>query len=80
MHEIREMLVSQRTRKDWHTTEDIAQLLGKAVYTVREWCRYGRLNARKIDCGRGGEREWRISHTELERYQKDGLLPFPRKY
>jgi len=74
------LLVSQRTIKDWYTTQDIATMLGKAEYTVREWCRLGRIRAKKAPCVRGGEQEWRVSHEELLRYQKEGLLPILRKY
>jgi hypothetical protein len=74
------LLVSQRTVKDWYTTQDISTMLGKAEYTVREWCRLGRIKAKKAPCVRGGEQEWRVSHEELLRYQKDGLLPIPTKY
>jgi hypothetical protein len=74
------LLASQRTVKEWYTTADIAAMFNKAEYTVREWCRLRRINASKIPSLRGGEQEWRISHTELVRYQNEGLLPIPTKY
>lgn len=74
------ILASQRTVKEWYTTHDIAAMFDKAEYTVREWCRLGRINAVKIPSLRGGEQEWRISHAEVVRYQNEGLLPIPRKY
>ncbi len=74
------LLVSQRTIKEWYTTQDIATMFNKAEYTVREWCRLHRINAAKVPSLRGGEQEWRISHAELVRYQNEGLLPIPRKY
>lgn len=73
-------LVQQRTIKDFYTTDDLSRMFGKAPYTVREWCRLGRINAQKVPSLRGGEQEWRISHAELIRYQNEGLLPIPRKY
>jgi hypothetical protein len=70
-------LVQQRVIKDWYSTAEVAQLLGKAEFTVREWCRLARVNARKRACGRGQTQEWVISHTELERIRNEGLLPQP---
>lgn len=68
-------LISQRTVKDWYTVAEVAQLLGRAEFTVREWCRLGRIYASKRDCGRGRAKEWIISHEELTRIQNEGLLP-----
>ncbi len=65
------VLVEKQTVREWYTTEQVAQLTGKAEFTVREWCRGGRLKAQK-KLGRGA---WVISHTELLRYQREGLLP-----
>ena len=61
------LLVQQKTVKDWYTTAEVAQLLGKAEFTVREWCRLRRVHARKRPCGRGLSQEWIISHAELQR-------------
>jgi hypothetical protein len=52
----------------------IARLVGKAEFTVREWCRLGRVNAEKRASGRGKFCAWVISHTELLRYRRQGLL------
>ncbi|MBL8797945.1 MAG: helix-turn-helix domain-containing protein [Planctomycetia bacterium] len=71
------LLVQQRTVKAWYTTAEIAQLVGKAEFTVREWCRQHRINAQKRACGRGPVREWMIAHEELVRIQNFGLLPVP---
>jgi hypothetical protein len=71
-------LVQQRAVKDWYTTAEVAQLLGRAEFTVREWCRLGRVNARKRACGRGRSQEWAISHQELPRIRNEGLLAQPR--
>jgi hypothetical protein len=67
-------LVEQRTVKDWYGTEEVAKILGKAEFTVREWCRLGRLNAEKRMSGRGAHPAWVVSHAELQRYQREGLL------
>ena len=70
-----EQLVSQRTVKDWYSIAEVAQILGRAEFTVREWCRLGRVSASKRKCGRGRAKEWIISHEELTRIQNEGLLP-----
>jgi len=72
-------LALQRAVKDWYTTDEAAEILGKAPFTVREWCRNRRIKAAKRDCGRGNAREWVISHEELTRVRNEGLLP-PGEY
>ena len=38
-------IFKKQTVKDWYTTDEFAELVGKAEFTVREWCRLGsRLN------------------------------------
>jgi hypothetical protein len=69
-----ERLVQQRTVKDWYSIAEAAAILGKAEFTVREWCRHGRVRAQKRPCGRGRSREWMIAHEELLRIQNEGLL------
>jgi hypothetical protein len=76
--ELRDLIVTQRTVKDWYTTAEAAELLGKTEFTVREWCRHGRVRAQKRRSGRGPHAAWVISHDELLRFQREGLLPFAR--
>jgi hypothetical protein len=78
--ELRDFVVTQRTVKDWYSTVEVAEILGKKPYTVREWCRLQRVKARKRPTGRGDADEWEISHDELERIKNHGLLPIPTKY
>lgn len=73
--ELRDLLITQRTVKDWYTTADVAELLGRAEFTVREWCRLGRIRAQKRQSGRGRYPSWVIGHDELQRFQREGLLP-----
>ena len=68
-------LVERQIVKDWYDVDEFARLVGKAPFTVREWCRLGRISAEKRNSGRGPHAAWVISHTELQRYQRDGLLP-----
>lgn len=70
-----QQLVQQKLVLDYYSTSDVARMLGKAEFTVREWCRLGRIRAEKRCCGRGNSREWMIGHEELMRVQAEGLLP-----
>lgn len=72
------VLVDRQLVREWYTTEQVAQLVGKAEFTVREWCRHGRLKAEKRMSGRGAYPAWIVSHDELLRYQREGLLPCRR--
>jgi hypothetical protein len=72
------LLVERQTARDWYTTDEVARLVGKAEFTVRESCRHGRVRAEKRRSGRGAYPAWVISHPELLRYQREGLLPQPR--
>jgi hypothetical protein len=68
-------LIEDRTPKEYYSTAEVAAILGKAEFTVREWCRQGRVWAEKRPCGRGNSKEWMISHEELTRIRNEGLLP-----
>ena len=68
-------LLEREQTKEFYSTREVAALLGKAEFTVREWCRLGRVLAEKRPCGRGVSKEWMISHDELQRIQNEGLLP-----
>lgn len=72
--------VGHQGSKASYTPMEVAQVLGKRPYTVREWCRLRRIHATKRACGRGASEEWEISHEELERIKAHGLLPIPTKY
>ena len=70
------VLVERQQVKEWYSTTEVADLLGKAEYTVREYCRMRRIRAKKKLCGRGKGGEWLVSHEELIRLKNEGLLPF----
>jgi hypothetical protein len=76
--EIRDLLINQRRVQEFYSPGEAAALLGKAEFTVREWCRLGRVHAEKRRSGRGRSLEWVISHAELVRIQREGLLPQPK--
>ena len=69
-------LVREKAVKDWYSTAEVAVLVDKAEYTVREWCRQKRLLASKKPYSRGAHPEWLIGHAELVRFQNEGLRPF----
>ena len=71
-------LVEQRATKEWYTTAEVAKALDRAEFTVREWCRLGRVRAEKKKAGRGPSSEWIMSHAELTRVRNEGLLPDPQ--
>jgi len=58
-------LVQERSIKEWYTTAEVAEALGKAEYTVREWCRLRRIPASKKPHARGAHQEWMISRGVL---------------
>jgi transposase len=68
-------LIGQRFKKEFYSTSEAARILSRAEFTVREWCRLGRVDAIKRKCGRGSTKEWALSHQELTRIQNEGLLP-----
>jgi hypothetical protein len=71
-------MARQRAVKDWYSTDEVADVLDRDPFTVREWARNGRINAEKRRSGRGRYLAWVISHAELLRLQREGLLP-PRQ-
>lgn len=68
-------LATERTDRGAYSTAEAASLLGKDEFTVREWCRLGRVKAAKKHSGRGKHKSWVIEAQEIERYRREGLLP-----
>lgn len=73
------LLIERQTIKDFYDIEELAGLVGRERFTVRQWAKHGRIRAEKKLSGRGKYLRWRVSHIELLRYQKEGLLP-PKKH
>jgi len=71
-------ILEEKQKKSHYSTQEVAEKLGKAEFTVREWCRLGRIRATKRACGRGRSQEWMVSHEELNRVSAEGLLPQPK--
>ena len=78
--EIKGAVQAPHDEKQWYTTAEAAEVLDRAFFTVREWCRHGRIHAEKRACGRGLAKEWCISSTELQRIRNEGLLPVAVAY
>lgn len=68
-------LLGRDPPREWYTVEQFARLAGRSAFTCREWCRLGRVAAQKKSSGRGAHAAWAISHAELMRFQREGLLP-----
>jgi Helix-turn-helix domain len=72
------VLVEKQQTKEWYSVEEFARIVGRAEFTVREWARNHRIFGEKQGSGRGAFAAWCISHEELLRYQREGLLPIQR--
>lgn len=72
-------IMEREQKRQWYSVEEFARHVGRAPFTVREYCRLGRVNATKKLSGRGEVPEWAIAHEEMERYEREGLLPTQRR-
>jgi len=68
-------ILARRPVQQWYTVKEFAREVGRAPFTVRQWCLHGRIRADKRACGRGTSQEWIVSHDELLRFRQEGLLP-----
>jgi hypothetical protein len=62
--------------QEYDSIEEFAEIVGRLAFTCREWARHGRIHAKKRATGREAFCSWVVSHDELLRYQKEGLIPF----
>jgi transposase len=72
------LLVEQRAVREFYSIAEFAKHVGRSEFTCREWCRLGRINGLKKRNGRGLSSEWVVSHEELLRFRREGLLPLVR--
>jgi hypothetical protein len=71
-------LIAQKVEKEWYTTAELAEALGKSPFTITErYCNAGRIECRKDpDSGK-----WLIPGHEFKRLVNGGgLLPKKRGY
>ena len=68
------VVLIERQQQEWYSVGEFARIVGRSVRTCRGWCRHGRVLAAKKNSGRGAHSAWVISHAELLRYQREGLL------
>ncbi len=64
-----------RLDKAWYTTDELAVLMDRKPWTVRQWCLNGRVRATK----RAGTDRWVVARPEVERLMNEGLLPPARR-
>ena len=69
------VLMGGQQVREWYSVEEFARLVARSEFTCREWCRRGRILARKKESGRGAHASWAISQEEFERFQREGLRP-----
>ena len=74
LHNLTEAVSNPEPTRSYNSIAEFADLVGKRHYTVREWCRLARINAKKSEAGRGDAKSWKIPVEELKRYRDHGLL------
>jgi Helix-turn-helix domain len=72
------VLVERQQVREYYSVEEFARIVGRAPFTVRGWARHGRITASRKASGRGAYASYAISHEELLRFQREGLLPVRR--
>lgn len=64
-------LLSQKAKKEMYSTCEVAKIIGRSEYTVREYCRKGQVQAEKAPNGRG----WLVPNSEVDRLRNFGPTP-----
>lgn len=70
-----DQLLTKEAVREFYTTAQFADRVGKSKDTIAGHCQNGRIRATRKRNGRGGKLEYSISHDELLRFERDGLLP-----
>jgi hypothetical protein len=68
LHKLVESRKVGSVEKDWYTVAEVAELVKRAIWTIRNACREGRIKAEK-----GPDGQWRIPRDELVNIQNRGL-------
>ena len=71
-------LIDRQVVRDWYNTEQFAAAVGKAEFTVREWCRLGRIEAEKYRTQSGGANLWVIRFCLVSRVGRFEALSYVR--
>ena len=69
---IEQKLVAFAKPKSYYTIAESAEFLNKTEYTVREYCKSGKLLAEKANVFSGMHQQWRIAYDELLRFIREG--------
>ena len=70
------LLTERQNEKEWYRTDEVAEILGKSDFTVREkWCNQGRIEAVKDE----ESGKWKIPGHEVQRLRNGGGLRPQRK-
>jgi hypothetical protein len=75
MEGLLEQLVTGMRNKDWYSVAEVAVLVDRSEYQVRQWCKSGKIRAEKSGRRSGRFQTWVVSREELLRYERNGLLP-----
>lgn len=74
--DIHSILHEKKDEKEWYRTDEVADILDKSEFTVREkWCNQGRIEAVKDE----ETGKWRIPAHEVKRLRNGGNLRPQRK-
>ena len=74
--EIHQTVMAHRVEKEWYTTAELAEAVGKKQFTIQErWCNDGRIECEK-DPDNG---KWRIPGAEYRRLVGGGALKPKRR-
>jgi len=66
------LLILLNPLKEWFRTDEVAAFFEVTVQTARDWCKQGEIQAVKCGARCGAAQEWRVSRTEMLRYQREG--------
>ena len=61
------------------STAQFGKIVGLSDWMVRQYCNLGRICATKTHTACGRHFRWSISKIELDRFQKEGLLPIRKR-
>jgi excisionase family DNA binding protein len=59
---------------DLYTPAEAARLLRRSTWTIREWCRTGKVRALRTGFTRGKAHEWAIPAAEVEKLLAIGVV------